>query len=334
MTSGFRKAGIKVLGGIDIDPSCEATYTINNRGSKFILANIKDLTFTRLEKELRIKKNDNNLVFIGCSPCQYWSLIKTNKTKSEQSKNLLEDFQRFVHHFRPGYIVVENVPGILTRYDESPLKAFIKFLDEEGYTYAKDVINASHYGVPQTRRRFLLIASRVMTNIELPTPDTKDKLPTVKQFIGNKRRFKPIPAGHKDSTPFIHTTSGLSENNQKRLAITPHNGGTRMAWKNTTLQIAAYKGKDDAFQDIYGRMYWDKPAPTITTKFYSITNGRFAHPEQNRGISLREGAVLQTFDLKYKFIANSTASVARLIGNAVPPQLSKRIAKAILNSTA
>lgn len=330
MTSGFRKAGVTVVGGIDFDKTCEKTYTLNNPGSKFIHEDIKKLSFSTLEKELGVKKNDDKMIFIGCSPCQYWSIIRTNKTKSEESKNLLEDFQRFVDYFRPGFIVIENVPGIMNR-PESPLQSFLNFLDKEGYHYKKDVINASHYGVPQTRRRFLLIASRVTDKVSLPVADTKDKLPTVRQFIGDKKKFKPIPAGYKDSTDFKHSTSGLSDNNIDRLQMTPHDGGTRVAWKNTQLQIPAYIGKDDAFQDVYGRMFWDRPGPTITTKFFSITNGRFAHPDQERGISLREGACLQTFDLDYKFYADSMAAAAKIIGNAVPPELSKRIAKAIIN---
>ena len=332
MTSGFRKAGVDVIGGIDFDPECEKTYTYNNPGSKFILSDIKKLKFSNLEKELGIKKNDDKMIFIGCSPCQYWSNIKTIKAKSEVSKNLLIDFQKFVAYFKPGYIVIENVPGILNRVDESPLKAFLKFLDKENYTYAQDVINASHFGVPQTRRRFLLIASRVVEKVSLPVADTKTKLPTVRKFIGSKKKFKPIPAGHKDTTKFLHTSAGISDNNLKRLMITPSDGGTRSAWKNTNLQIPAYIGRDNSFQDVYGRMFWDKPGPTITTKFYSITNGRFAHPEQNRAISIREGATLQTFDINYKFITTSVASTARLIGNAVPPELSKRIAQSIINS--
>ena len=331
MTSGFRKAGVNVVGGIDIDAECMETYTTNNPDSKFIHADIQKLSFATLEKELKIKRNDKKMIFIGCSPCQYWSKIQTNKTKSEESKNLLKDFQKFVKYFKPGFIVIENVPGILNRVDESPLKAFLDFLKKEKYHYKCKIINASHYGIPQTRRRFLLIASRVTDKIDLPVADTKTKLPTVRKFIGDKSKFKPIPARHKDATNFLHTTAGLSDNNLRRLMMTPHDGGTRSAWKDTDLQIPAYVGKDNSFQDIYGRMSWDKPGPTITTKFYSITNGRFGHPEQNRAISLREGATLQTFDIDYKFLATSVAATARLIGNAVPPQLSKRIAASIVN---
>lgn len=332
MTAGFRMAGVKVLGGIDIDADCRKTYTDNNPGSKFVHSDIKKLEFDKLEEELGISPNDDTLIFIGCSPCQYWSKIITNKTKAKETMNLLSDFQKFVAHFKPGFVVIENVPGILKRLKESPLSPFLEFLDTENYVYAKDIINASHYGVPQTRRRFLLIATRVSKEISLPHADTKSNPPTVRQFIGDKQKFKPIPAGYKDESAFLHRSAELSKTNLERLSLTPKDGGTRMSWKDTLLQIPAYVGKDDSFQDIYGRMHWDKPGPTITTKFYSITNGRFAHPEQDRGISLREGATLQTFDTDYTFPTNSQALAGRIIGNAVPPQLAKRIALAIINS--
>lgn len=331
MTNGFKKAGIDVIAGIDFDEDCKETYEYNNKGVKFILADIKKLSFSIFEKETKVRKNDDNLIFIGCSPCQYWTKIKTNKTKSEESKNLLIDFQKFVNYYNPGYVVIENVPGIYTKKSESPLNDFLKFLKKKGYYYENSygIINASHYGVPQTRRRFLLIASRVNKNISMPIPYTKENPPTVKRFIGDKSVFPPIEHGHKDSTDFIHTVSDLSINNQKRLKVTPHNGGSRLSWKDSDLQIPAYKNKDKSFQDIYGRMRWDKPAPTITTKFYSISNGRFAHPEQNRAISLREGATIQTFDSTYLFFTNSIAKTAKLIGNAVPPNLSYLIASTL-----
>jgi DNA (cytosine-5)-methyltransferase 1 len=332
MTAGFRKAGIRVLGGIDIDLECKETYTKNNKGTKFIHADIKELEFATLEKKLKIKKNDDNLIFIGCSPCQYWSNIKTIKAKSEDSKNLLSDFQKFVAHFKPGHIVVENVPGILSKIEESPLKPFLEFLDKEKYVYKHAVINASHFGVPQTRRRFLLIASRVAKNVSLPIADTKDKIPTVKKFIGSKKRFKPIPAGHKDKTNFIHTSANISENNLRRLKLTPHNGGTRMTYvSNENIAIKSHYNSIN-FSDSYSRMFWDKPAPTITTRFNSVSNGRFVHPEQDRAISLREGATLQTFELGYLFYGKNQSIIARQIGNAVPPILSKKIAKTIMGN--
>ena len=181
MTYGFRKAGINVIAGIDIDAACKETYEFNNKGSKFIETDIKEYTFKQLKNDTSIKENDDSLIFIGCSPCQYWSIIKTIKTKSKLSKNLLTDFQRFVEHFKPGYVVVENVPGILKKEKESGLKKFVESLKAINYTVKYKILNANHYGVPQRRRRFTLIASRVNKQIELPEPDKQD-LPTSKRF--------------------------------------------------------------------------------------------------------------------------------------------------------
>jgi DNA (cytosine-5)-methyltransferase 1 len=334
MTSGFRQAGINVIAGIDIDSKCRETYELNNKPSKFIEADIKTFTENELIKKTRITKDDDNLIFIGCSPCQYWSIIKTDKTKSEDSKNLLSDFQRFVDYFNPGYVVIENVPGIFSK-TESPLKDFIKFLKEKGYNSIQyQVIKVSDYGVPQNRKRFLLIASRVR-NVFLPIPK-EDKTLTVRNFIGDETIFPKIQEGNTDTSDFCHSTAGLENINLQRLALTPINGGTRDSWKDTEYQLEVYRLKDGnenfSFKDTYGRMFWDKPAPTITTKFFSISNGRFAHPEQNRAISIREGARLQTFPNTYAFKTKSIADKARLIGNAVPPELAKRIAESIISA--
>ncbi len=331
MTYGFTKAGIDVIAGIDIDHSCKETYEYNNKNSKFIEADIKEYTFEDLKKDTGINENDDNLVFIGCSPCQYWSIIKTDKTKSEKTKNLLTDFQRFVEHFKPGYVVVENVPGIMKRERESGLAHFVEVLQKYDYTVVKDVLNANYYGVPQTRRRFTLIASRTNKGIFLPKPD-KNKKYLIKNFIGEQNGFPKIKAGHTDKTKFKHSSAGLSQNNLKRIKLTKKNGGTREKWgKDENLQIDAYKGKDYSFRNVYGRMSWDKPAPTITTRFNSLSNGRFGHPEENRALSLREGAMLQTFPKSYDFKEKSMGKIARQIGNAVPPELAKRIAEQLIN---
>jgi DNA (cytosine-5)-methyltransferase 1 len=334
MTSGFRQAGIEVLAGIDIDPKCKETYEENNKSAKFIEADIKKLTEAELSKETGIEKDDDDLVFIGCSPCQYWSIIKTDKTKAEDSKNLLTDFQRFVDYFNPGFVVIENVPGIFSK-PESPLKDFITFLAAKGYdSRPHQVIKVSDYGVPQSRKRFVLIASRTKT-LAFPEADTELN-PTVRKFIGDREIFPEVEAGHTDESDFCHTVAGMKQISLDRMELTPKNGGTRDAWKDTDLQVNVYKLKDGnqnfAFKDTYGRMFWDKPASTITTKFFSISNGRFGHPEQNRAISIREAATLQTFPMDYVFKANTIADKARLVGNAVPPELAKRIAESIINS--
>lgn len=143
--------------------------------------------------------------------------------------------------------------------------------------------------------------------------------------------FPKISAGHKDESEFMHTTSGLSNKNLERIRKTGINGGTRADWAETELQLETYKKRSkNSFKDTYGRIYWDKPAPTITTKFHSISNGRFGHPEEDRALSLREGATLQTFPKNFVFKTNSIGATARIIGNAVPPEYARRIGEAII----
>ena len=135
-----------------------------------------------------------------------------------------------------------------------------------------------------------------------------------------------IPAGHKDHTAFKHTCAGLDEKSLRRLGMTPHNGGSRLVWAGIPeLQLDCYVGKDHSFRDNYGRMWWDRPAPTITTKFFSVSSGRFSHPDEDRPISIREGATLQTFPLDYVFKVNSIAAAAKMIGNAVPCEYARRL---------
>ena len=330
MTYGLKLAGIKVLAGIDVDEECKETYELNNPNSEFILADIKEFSKDDFQKMTGIEKNDDSMVFIGCSPCQYWTRINTQKTRSEETRNLLNEFQRFVDYFKPGFIVIENVPGLSKRKEESNLSGFLKYLEKNSYTFVYDIINAINYGVPQNRKRFILIASRILKNVKIPKPQEDASL-VVKNFIGPKNGFPEIEAGHKDESDFQHRTAPLSEKNILRLKKTPPDGGTRWAWKDDPyLQIDAYKGKDDIFRDVYGRMFWNKPSPTITTKFIRTSSGRFSHPEEHRGLSLREGATLQTFPKGYFFKGSNIDAIAKQIGNAVPPELARRIGEKLL----
>ncbi len=327
MSCGIQKAGIDVIAGIDFDHNCRATYEANIEGAKFIHADIFSLNESELTARVGVKKNDDNMIFIGCSPCQYWSVMRTNKTKAQLSKNLLDEFHRFVKFYNPGTVLVENVPGILNRKNESNLDRFVNSLTKQGYKVLYEIVNLNDYGIPQTRKRFSLIASRISENIAFPKKSLK--VTTVRDFIGKEEVFPLIPSGYKDSSVFMHTTANLRHINIERLKMTPHDGGTRAVWENTDLQIDAYKKKNVRFKETYSRMFWDQPAPTITTKFFSISNGRFAHPNQDRAISLREGATLQTFPLNYQFIGTSIAGIARMIGNAVPPLYAKQLGNAI-----
>lgn len=331
MSYGLSKAGIKIIAGIDNEEQFKDTYTSNIKGAKFISKDITEYHPEELEQDLKIKQNDDNLIFIGCSPCQYWSKVNTDRYSSSFTKNLLSDFQRFVEFFRPGYIIVENVPGIKNKRNNHVLMNFLDFLSFSGYSYKEDIINVLNHGVPQTRRRFLLIATRISETVPYPKTEYYNGALTVRNYIGGGNGFEPINAGHIDQTDFIHSCSRLTQKNIQRLQATQKDGGDRLAWKdNPDLQVKGYKNKDYQFRNVYSRMYWDKPAPTITTRFNSISNGRFGHPEEDRGLSLREGATLQTFPKSFKF-KGPFQSIAKQIGNAVPPELAKKIGESILN---
>ena len=329
VTCGFKQAGIDVLGGIDIDEKCCETYEKNN-ASKFFCVDISKLNVKILSRYFDIKIQQDNLIFVGCSPCQYFSNIKTDKQKSSEGRLLLADFQRFIEYYRPGYVFVENVPGFEKKKD-SPLRKFKTFLLRRGYSCATASLDAKYFGVPQNRRRYILLASRIINSISLPRPDKKN-IKTVREAIGDYNIFKPLKAGDTDKTNFMHSAARLSDLNLKRIRYTPQDGGDRRSWKdNSELQLRCYTNHQGHY-DVYGRMYWDKPAPAITTRFTSYSNGRYGHPEQDRAISLREGATLQSFPHDYCFCSDSQGTIARMIGNAVPPELARRIGENIISS--
>ncbi len=330
MSYGLHQAGLRVLAGIDNADDCRLTYSSNVPGAMFIKHDISTLSAPELGRRLGLNRYDDSLVFAGCSPCQFWSKVRTDRTKAAQSAFLLKHFQKFIGHFQPGFLIVENVPGLLRHKYQTPLPNFISFIERHGYVWDDGIVNSRHYGVPQNRMRYLLLATRLTDRIELPPAKLDDSL-TVRSFIGTANGFRRIEAGHRDNTPLMHTASALSPLNLRRIKMTKKSGGNRTSWKDdAALQINAYRDNDDSFRDVYGRMYWDRPAPTITTRFISLSNGRFGHPDENRAISLREGATLQTFPKDFTFHTSNLNHTARQIGNAVPPELARRVGQHLL----
>jgi DNA (cytosine-5)-methyltransferase 1 len=330
MSLGLTRAGISVVAGIDNSPECRDTFETNIKGAKYIKHDISTLSAPELKRRLNLSRNDPHLIFAGCSPCQFWSKIRTDKSKAKKTAFLLQRFEKFIRYFLPGFVVVENVPGLLKQRKKSILPDFIAFLEKLGYKCKDGLINANHYGVPQHRIRYLLIASRVTGEVSLPLPEPNNAL-TVRSVIGAANGFSKINAGYRDLTNFQHTACALSEKNLRRIRSTEKSGGARDNWKNDPeLQLAAYVNRDGMFRDVYARMYWDRPSPTITTRFNSLSNGRFGHPEEDRAISIREGATLQTFPKDFVFYGGSLSKLARQIGNAVPPNLAERIGKHLI----
>ena len=230
MSYGLSQSGIQVLAGLDNEKECQKTYEENIPNAQFIKHDICTLSAKKLQQRIGIEPDDDSLVFAGCSPCQFWSKIRTDKRKSEQTAFLLKNFQKFIRYFRPGFVVIENVPGLYKRKEESILPDFQAFLKNLGYSWADGIVNTNHYGVPQNRLRYLMIATRLTLDLSLPKPE--DSRPVVSEFIGSEKGFERILAGYKDDSRLQHWCSSLSGKNLKRIEMTPKSGGNRSAWKD------------------------------------------------------------------------------------------------------
>ena len=327
LTYGLRSSGIQVIAGIDNNKSCKATFEKNNAGTIFLERDISIYSPPDLAMDLKIRKRDDYMVFVGCAPCQFWTQMHTNKKKSKKTQGLILNFKEFIEYFKPGFVFMENVPRISSK---NPIIDFVSALKKMKYHVSCSIIDMSLYKIPQKRKRFTLLASRI-SKISFPKP--QQTRVSVKKVLGEQNGFPSIKAGTKDTTDFLHTTVHLSEKNIQRLKMTKKDGGDRAIWMaKKKFQLPCYIKKRKIFSDTYARMRWNQPSPTITTKFTSISNGRFAHPEEHRGLSLREGAVLQTFPKQYKFVESNISATAKMIGNAVPPKFAKIIGKQIIQS--
>lgn len=328
LTKGLINAGIDVLGGYDSCPDYKDTYEKNNQ-CKYICADIRNIGKEQIYEEFpQIKGQENNLLFSGCAPCQPFSSQRRLKT-THKDVNLLKEFGRIVAAIKPAHILVENVPGIRDK-GKSVLDNFISTLEENGYFYAYKVANAKDYGVPQNRKRFVLIASRFFQPI-IPegTYGTQEQsYRTVRDAI---EKYPAIKAGESHLTIHNHQAASLSDLNLERIRNTPHSGGDRRSWP-AHLILDCHNNGHTGHTDVYGRMCWDKVSPTLTARCFSLSNGRYGHPTQDRAISLREAAAIQSFDDDYVFYGN-TMSIGKQIGNAVPVKMAETLAKYIIRSS-
>lgn len=332
MTRGLIDAGINVIAGIDSNPSCLDTYEKNNC-NQYYKCDICELTPEMLVKQFPRLKNADNVLLVGCAPCQPFSVLRRDEYDEDgnaiphKAVNLLNEFGRFVKFIKPAHVMVENVPGLKGKGSDV-LDNFKLMLVDEGYQWDEKILYAKEYGVPQNRRRYVLIASRIFSpSIPIATHGNgPDLLPfsTVRDAIAN---YPAIAAGQCHETVPNHCCAKLSKLLMQRIQVTPHNGGSRTDWPDALVLNChkTFKGHTD----VYGRMKWDEPSPTLTVKCFSLSNGRFGHPEQDRAISLREAAALQTFPDNYIFYG-SVQEIGKQIGNAVPVLLAKVMGEYIL----
>jgi len=320
LTRGLMNSGIHVIAGIDVDASCKQTYEANNSPAVFIAADLTRLRPNDIQPFLRNVPRDD-LVFAGCAPCQPFS--KQRRTVSRRGSNLLGHFGRLVQHFLPAYVVIENVPGIAQVPGNSTYRRFLRTLVTAGYDYADGCLNAKWFGVPQTRSRMVVIAAR-KGKAKLPERTHGAGLQgylSVRQAI---ERFPALAAGEESATVSNHRAAMLTPANLERLRHTPHDGGVRADWPDR-LVLKCHRGDYKGHSDVYGRMRWDDPAPALTCRCFSISNGRYGHPEQDRAISLREAASLQSFPDDYVFHGSSQANIGAQIGNAVPVKMAEAL---------
>lgn len=322
LTHGFVKEGVPVVAGIDLDPACAFPYEANNPG-KFIQTDIKQLTVDQLTE---LFENADLRVLAGCAPCQPFSTYAQRyELDGKDGKwGLLYEFARLAKGTRPDVITMENVPTVAKH---EVFHDFVDTLKRLGYNVWFDVVDSSLYGVPQTRRRMVLLASR-HGDIRMIKP-TIDKPKTVRQAIG---RLRALSAGDAAPRDKLHVSATLSEKNLKRIKVSKP-GGTWRDWPEHLVADCHRAESGRTYPGVYGRMEWDKPAPTMTTQCYGFGNGRFGHPEQDRAITLREAAIIQSFPRDYAFIPDdgevSFKVLGRLIGNAVPVDLGRAIARSI-----
>lgn len=325
LTHGLIRSGIDVLAGVDSDSTCRYAYEANN-DSVFVNKEIQNLT----RKDIYNIFNSKNIdIMAGCAPCQPFSRhTQKNKFRKDDEKwGLLYHFANLIKQVKPKIVTMENVPQITT---QKVFNDFISLLKQTGYSISWTKVFSPDYGIPQKRTRLVLLASLLGPIKLIPPTHTKSKYKTVYDSIN---KLPPIKAGQICSSDKLHRAASLSAVNCERIKASKP-GGTWADW-NEDLIAGCHKKKSGAsYSAVYSRMKWDEPAPTITTQFYSFGTGRFGHPEQDRALSLREGALLQTFPRGYKFWkADNRPSYKQIgthIGNAVPVKLAEIIGKSIL----
>jgi DNA (cytosine-5)-methyltransferase 1 len=328
LTHGLLCAGIRVVAGVDVDRGAAHAYETNNAGAHFLQWDLRHKDYPSIA---RLFADGEHRLLAGCAPCQPFSKL-TNGIERHHSWGLLNNFARFVEGVTPELVMMENVAE-LARRGRNVFDRFVRCLERNKYSVDWKIVNCADYGVPQSRKRLILVASR-LGDIKVPdgrySPPSKWK--TVRRAIGD---LPPIDAGAQHCNDPLHTAARLSPTNMKRIRSTPHDGGTKDNWPNDLVLDCHRRESGSRYHSIYGRMWWDKPAPTLTTLCNGIGNGRFGHPEQDRAITLREAALLQTFPLDYEFWPRETKlnskTIARMIGNAVPPELGRALGEALLD---
>lgn len=327
LSYGLKKAGISIIAGVDVDKNCKYPYEKNVQ-AEFILRDVSNLHGEEINE--RYWSKDVLKILVGCAPCQPFS-THSNKIKDRiQTKKwwLLREFERLVDETKPHIVTMENVPNLA---NQKIFQSFVAFLERSGYYVSYSNVYCPDYGIPQKRRRLVLLASKYGEISLLPKTHSKGEYATLRHAVGH---LPPVEAGEVCKSDPFHRTSKLSPLNLQRIKASRPNG-TWYDWIED-LQLECHKKKTGrTYKAVYGRMAWDEPSPTITTQFYNYGTGRFGHPTQNRALTMREAALLQTFPEDFEFYESEKDILLKrlsvYIGNAVPVKLAVVIGESILN---
>jgi len=329
LTHGLAKGGVRVSTGIDLDPECRFPYEANNE-AKFLEMDVAKVSGDQLRS---LWGKGRHTLLAGCAPCQPFSTYGRQKGRNPTSKgqwDLVLDFGRLIREAQPQLITMENVPQLV---NHNVFTELLKSL--HGYHVCWEIIDCVDLGVPQTRKRLVLLASRLgPVKLGIPRTGDLDRKATVREAVSS---LLPLRAGESDPEDPLHSACKLSDLNLLRVRAS-RPGGTWRDWDKSLLAKCHRKISGETYPSVYGRMEWDEPAPTITTQCFGYGNGRFGHPEQDRAITLREAALLQTFPRSYRFLPQGAkvrySVLGRLIGNAVPVRIGEFVAKNLLKHVA
>lgn len=324
LTHGLINSNVDVVAGIDIEGSCRYAYEHNNPGAVFINKDVSELSS---EEVASLFPKGAIKLLAGCAPCQPFSTYSQGRDVRKDKKwPLLYAFSRLIKEVEPELVTMENVPDV-TKHEV--YQDFVQELEGLGYSVSAKAVFCPEYGIPQRRKRHVLLASKLGEIGLIPPTHAKDQFVTVHETISD---LPPIGAGEADAHDPLHRSSGLSDLNLQRIrASSP--GGTWWDWPEELRAACHRKSSGKTYSGVYARMAWDEPSPTMTTQCYGYGNGRFGHPEQDRAITLREAALFQTFPVDYQFVPNNRkveiGPIGKMIGNAVPVKLGTVIGESV-----